>query len=177
MPCGAPPRTYLRLTPLMLLSRLQPHRDGVGPLACRHNRVGGNKAAPQMVYFGTETRVADVAAFVIPIELVVGFFFVLIASTMVGVGQLIGRRFAAIPIPCKRTRSTLAAACSDTAVPVLLAVAFPDLVVRPGGAYARVVSLASDAAKLVGDRTCGGCAVSRPHPRALLVGLSCKSSR
>jgi hypothetical protein len=92
-------RTYLRLTPLMLVISLA---AGIGMESVRLALqdiidVGGNKAAPQMVYFGTETRVADVAAFVIPIELVVGFFFVLIASTMVGVGQLIGRRFAAIP--------------------------------------------------------------------------------
>src|ERR1039457_3881093 len=59
--------------------------------------VGGNKVTPEMVYFGTEARVADVAAFVIPIEWVVGVFFALIAATMVGPGQLLGRRIAAIP--------------------------------------------------------------------------------
>jgi len=92
-------RTYLRFTPLMLVISLA---AGIGMESVRLALqdivdVGGNRAAPQMVYFGTEARVADVAAFVIPIELVVGFFFVLIAATMVGVGQLIGRRFAAIP--------------------------------------------------------------------------------
>ena len=59
--------------------------------------VGANKSAPQMVYFGTEARVSDVAAFVVPIEWVVAVFFVLVTLTMVGIGQMLGRRFAAIP--------------------------------------------------------------------------------
>ncbi|MGA2737925.1 MAG: hypothetical protein ABSG65_10795 [Bryobacteraceae bacterium] len=59
--------------------------------------VGANKSTPQMVYFGTEARVSDVAAFVIPIEWVVAFFFVLVALTMLGLGQMLGRRFAAVP--------------------------------------------------------------------------------
>ena len=50
-----------------------------------------------MVYFGTEVRVTDVASFIIPIELVVGFFFLLIAAIMIGPGQFLGRRFAALP--------------------------------------------------------------------------------
>jgi len=56
--------------------------------------VGRNASTPQMVYFGTEIRVNDVASFVIPIELVTGFFFLLIAAAMIGPGQVLGRRFA-----------------------------------------------------------------------------------
>jgi spermidine synthase len=59
--------------------------------------VGGNKSVPQMVYFGTEARVTDLAAFVIPIELVVGAVFLAVAATMAGLGQLLGRRFARLP--------------------------------------------------------------------------------
>src|SRR5579863_377349 len=59
--------------------------------------VGRNAASPQVVYFSTEVRVRDVASFVIPIELVAGFFFVLVAATMIGVGQLLGRGFRKIP--------------------------------------------------------------------------------
>jgi spermidine synthase len=92
-------RNFLALTPLLLLVSL------AAGLAMEWVRlalqdiidVGGNKAAPQMVYFGAEARVADVAAFVIPIELVAGVFFALIAATMVGLGQFLGRRIAAIP--------------------------------------------------------------------------------
>jgi spermidine synthase len=61
--------------------------------------VGKNTASPQVVYFGTELRVRDVASFAIPIELVAGLFFLLVAATMIGLGQLIGRRFQALPNP------------------------------------------------------------------------------
>jgi spermidine synthase len=63
--------------------------------------VGGNKASPQMVFFGTEVRVGDIAAFVVPMEAVAGLFFVLVALTMVGVGQELGRRFAAVVDPVR----------------------------------------------------------------------------
>jgi spermidine synthase len=61
--------------------------------------VGKNAASPQMVYFGTEVRVRDLATFAIPIELVAGLFFLLVAATMIGVGQLIGRRFQELSNP------------------------------------------------------------------------------
>jgi len=59
--------------------------------------VGGNKASPQMVYFGAEVGAADVASFVIPIELVAGLFFLLTVAAMIGLGQFLGRRFAVLP--------------------------------------------------------------------------------
>ncbi|MDR3699103.1 MAG: hypothetical protein P4L56_05675 [Candidatus Sulfopaludibacter sp.] len=94
-------KNYLTYTPLLLAVSLA---AGIGMESVRLALqdiidVGSNKAAPQMVYFGTEAHVADVARFVIPIECVVGVFFVLIAVTMVGPGQLLGRRLAAIPNP------------------------------------------------------------------------------
>ena len=58
--------------------------------------VGGQKS-PQQVYFGTDSRVADPARFVVPIEAIAGVFFVLIALVFVGLGQVMGRRFDAIP--------------------------------------------------------------------------------
>jgi SAM-dependent methyltransferase len=61
--------------------------------------LGHNAASPQVVYFGAELRVGDVASFVLPIELVAGLFFLLAALAMVGPGQLIGRCFAALPKP------------------------------------------------------------------------------
>jgi hypothetical protein len=92
-------RNYLTLTPLLLAAALA---AGIGMEWVRLALqdiidVGGNNIAPQVVYFGSEARVADVAAFVIPIEWVVAVFFALIAATMVGLGQLLGRRLAAIP--------------------------------------------------------------------------------
>jgi len=58
--------------------------------------VGGQQS-PQQVYFGTDARVRDLATFVIPIELIAGVFFLLIALLFVGLGQVMGRRFDAIP--------------------------------------------------------------------------------
>src|SRR2546423_2544190 len=39
----------------------------------------GSQSSPQLIYFGTEYRAKDPGAFVVPIELVAGIFFVLIA--------------------------------------------------------------------------------------------------
>ncbi len=94
-------RNYLAFTPLLLLISLA---AGVAMESVRLALqdiidVGGNKASPQMVYFGTEARVSDVAKFVIPIECVVAVFFVLIALTMTGLGQYLGRRIAALANP------------------------------------------------------------------------------
>lgn len=54
--------------------------------------VGGQRS-PQQIYFGTEYRAADVSTFVIPLELIAVVFFVLIALTFVGMGQVMGRAF------------------------------------------------------------------------------------
>jgi spermidine synthase len=58
--------------------------------------VGGQKS-PQLVYFGADSRVPDAAQLVVPVEVIAGVFFVLIALIFVGPGQVVGRRFAAIP--------------------------------------------------------------------------------
>jgi hypothetical protein len=92
-------RNYLPLTPVLLVA-------GIAAGAAMESLrlalqdildVGKNASAPQMVYFGTEVRVSDVASFVIPIEWVAGFFFLLISAAMIGPGQVLGRRFAAFP--------------------------------------------------------------------------------
>ena len=94
-------RNYLVLTPLLLVFSIA---AGAGMEWVRLALqdiidVGGNKASPQLVYFGAEARVGDVASFVIPIEWVVGAFFLLIAVSMIGLGQSMGRRFAALANP------------------------------------------------------------------------------
>ncbi len=58
--------------------------------------VGGQKS-PQLVYFGADSRVEDPARLSVPVEAIAGVFFVLIAMVFVGPGQVVGRRFAAIP--------------------------------------------------------------------------------
>jgi hypothetical protein len=57
--------------------------------------VGGQQS-PQLIYFGTDTRRNDPSRFVVPIELLAGLFFVLIALVFVGPGQELGRRFSAV---------------------------------------------------------------------------------
>ena len=57
----------------------------------------GDQTSPQMIYFGTEYRAKDPSKFVVPIEVVAGLFFTLIALIFLGLGQVMGRAFDAIP--------------------------------------------------------------------------------
>jgi spermidine synthase len=53
--------------------------------------------SPQVVFFGTEVARTDIARFVIPLEVVGGFFFVVIALAMIGPGQALGRALNRVP--------------------------------------------------------------------------------
>ena len=53
----------------------------------------GSQQSPQLIYFGTDARRKDPSRFVVPLEVLAGFFFVLIALLFVGPGQELGRRF------------------------------------------------------------------------------------
>ncbi len=57
----------------------------------------GNQASPQMVFFGVEYQARDLSSFVIPIEAICGYFFLIIALAMMGPGQQLGRCLAQIP--------------------------------------------------------------------------------
>jgi hypothetical protein len=57
----------------------------------------GGQGSPQEVYFGTEYRARDVSSVVVPVELLAGTFFVLIALSFVGLGQIMGRAFNDAP--------------------------------------------------------------------------------
>lgn len=57
----------------------------------------GGQGSPQQVFFGTEYRAYDPSMFVVPIEVIAGLFFLLIALSFVGLGQAMGRAFNAIP--------------------------------------------------------------------------------
>ena len=57
----------------------------------------GGQGSPQQVYFGTEYGLKDPSLFVIPIEVIAGGFFLLVAGAFVGLGQAMGRAFDAIP--------------------------------------------------------------------------------
>ena len=51
----------------------------------------GNQASPQQVYFGTEYHSQDLSRYAIPVEILCGFFFIVIALAFVGPGQELGR--------------------------------------------------------------------------------------
>ncbi len=57
----------------------------------------GSHDAPRLIYFGTDYRPADPSRWVIPIWAVAGAFFTLLALAFVGLGQVMGRAFDAIP--------------------------------------------------------------------------------
>jgi SAM-dependent methyltransferase len=57
----------------------------------------GSQQRPQQVFFGTEERPVDPGQFVVPIEVVAGVFFVLVALVFVGLGQEMGRSFNDVP--------------------------------------------------------------------------------
>lgn len=57
----------------------------------------GSSQSPQQVYFGTEYKTPDPSKFVLPIEVVAGAFFALIALMFVGMGQVLGRCFDSVP--------------------------------------------------------------------------------
>jgi spermidine synthase len=59
--------------------------------------LGNQQASPRLIYFGTEYRPADPSRWIIPIWAVGGVFFALIAVAFVGLGQVMGRAFDAIP--------------------------------------------------------------------------------
>jgi SAM-dependent methyltransferase len=57
----------------------------------------GGQGSPQHIFFGTEYRTNDLSTFIIPIEAVASLFYVLIALAFMGLGQVMGRAFQAIP--------------------------------------------------------------------------------
>src|SRR4051812_11077315 len=90
--CAGRARDYLRWTPALLAAALIA-AQGVECLAALPVRLGlragvqvGNTSPPQLVFFGTERPTQDVARFVLPIEVLAGFFFLLIALALIGPG-------------------------------------------------------------------------------------------
>lgn len=91
-------RRYLKWTPMLLALALA-SAHGVESLRFALSKVVdiAQESSPQMIFFGTETNTQDVARFVIPLEVLGGFFFLIIALAMVGPGQELGRAFNQMP--------------------------------------------------------------------------------
>jgi spermidine synthase len=85
-------RNYLRWTPLLLVIALAVAHllEGSSNSFMKYVDVG-NQTSPQQVYFGTEYHTQDLSRFAIPVELICGFFFIMIALTFIGPGQELGR--------------------------------------------------------------------------------------
>lgn len=85
-------RSYLKWTPFLLLFAL------TGALFVEISSGSfvkfldvGHQASPQLVFFGTEYHSQDLSKYAVPVEVLCGFFFLIIALAMVGPGQELGR--------------------------------------------------------------------------------------
>src|SRR3982074_731162 len=87
-----PSRNYLIWTPLLLVVALAAaHAVEISSGSFAKFVDVGNQASPQQVYFGTEYHSQDLSHYAIPVELLCGFFFVVIAMAFLGLGQELGR--------------------------------------------------------------------------------------
>ncbi len=57
----------------------------------------GHQASPQLIYFGTEYHSLDLSRYAIPVEVLCGFFFLVIALALIGPGQELGRALTLWP--------------------------------------------------------------------------------
>ena len=85
-------RNYLRWTPLLLVLAM------AAALAIEISSGTfikfvdvGNQTSPEQIYFGTEYHSQDLSRYAIPVEVLGGFFFVVIALAFIGLGQELGR--------------------------------------------------------------------------------------
>src|SRR5687768_7560956 len=85
-------RNYLKWTPLLLVIALAAaHAVEISSGSFVKFVDVGNQASPQQVYFGTEYHSQDLSRYAIPVEVLCGFFFLVIALAFVGPGQELGR--------------------------------------------------------------------------------------
>ena len=85
-------RNYLSWTPLLLVVALAAaHAVEISSGSFMKFVDVGNQASPQQVYFGTEYHSQDLSRYAIPVEILCGFFFIVIALAFVGPGQELGR--------------------------------------------------------------------------------------
>lgn len=91
-------RNYLAWTPLLLVIALATaHAVDISSGSFAKFVDVGNQASPQQVYFGAEYHSQDLSQYAIPVEILCGFFFIVIALEFVGPGQELGRSFKRWP--------------------------------------------------------------------------------
>jgi spermidine synthase len=85
-------RNYLSLTPVLLVVALAAaHAVEMSSGSFVKFVDVGNQASPQQVFFGTEYHNQDLSRYAIPVEVLCGFFFIVIALAFIGPGQELGR--------------------------------------------------------------------------------------
>lgn len=91
-------RDYLTWTPLLLVIALAAaHAVEISSGSFQKFVDVGNQASPQQVYFGAEYHSQDLSRYAVPVEVLCGFFFLVIALTFVGPGQKLGRALTQWP--------------------------------------------------------------------------------
>lgn len=92
------PRNYIRWTPGLLALGMFV-AQAIGFMQGHLSRVVdvGNQNSPQMVFFGAENFDRDPTHFVVPVEVLNGFFFLITALALVGPGQELGRALGRLP--------------------------------------------------------------------------------
>ena len=85
-------RNYLMWTPLLLVIALAAAQAvEISSVSLLRFVNVGNQSSPQQVYFGTEYHSQDLSRYAIPVEVLGGFFFIVIALAFLGPGQQLGR--------------------------------------------------------------------------------------
>jgi hypothetical protein len=85
-------RNYLPWTPFALVVALAAaHAVEISSGSFINFVDVGNQASPQQIYFGTEYHSQDLSRYAIPVEVLCGFFFIIIALAFIGPGQELGR--------------------------------------------------------------------------------------
>lgn len=91
-------RNYLTWTPLLLVVALAAaHAVEISSGWFSKFVDVGNQASPQQIFFGTEYHSQDLSRYAVPVEVLCGFFFLIIALAFIGPGQELGRSLKAWP--------------------------------------------------------------------------------
>lgn len=92
------PNRLLSKTPMLLAVALGAGLFAEGMRSQIENYVDvAGQANPEVVFYGAEAIVQKKLEFTVPAEVLFGIYFVLIAATMIGPGQEMGRAFNAVP--------------------------------------------------------------------------------